>query len=299
MASLILFFIGMALCNLFSGLQAVPVSQNKDDVASKNETNKNIIQFYDERFDLSELKLAGDIMFSEAQLNDEVNDDDKKKDRNRRRRDTVGPVRPVATWKDGVVPYVFNFGMTDEQKKKIKWAMKIIERRSCIKFQETSFTDRPKHFLAITTGNGCYSTVGSSNFPLNILSLKFPNCFDCSSIVHELLHALGFFHEQQRMVRDKYVKINWKNIQPGQQYNFKKVKSLVDTDQTYDMRSLMHYKSYDFSSNGEPTIECINADGTACQLGGKWLRYSDTKKLNKVYGCKPKRFGYSSRYNNQ
>ena len=47
----------------------------------------------------------------------------------------------------------------------------------------------------------CYSTVGSSNFPLNILSLKFPNCFDCSSIVHELLHALGFFHEQQRMVR--------------------------------------------------------------------------------------------------
>ena len=40
-----------------------------------------------------------------------------------------------------------------EQKKKIRWSMSIIERRSCIQFKETSFKERPTQFLAIVTGN--------------------------------------------------------------------------------------------------------------------------------------------------
>jgi len=50
---------------------------------------------------------------------------------------------------------------------------------------------------------------------VNVLSLKYPNCFKCSSILHELIHSLGFYHEQQRIDRDEYVKINWDNISPG------------------------------------------------------------------------------------
>jgi hypothetical protein len=35
------------------------------------------------------------------------------------------------------------------------------------------------------------------------------------TIIHELLHALGFYHQQSATERDDYVRINWNNIEPG------------------------------------------------------------------------------------
>ena len=39
-------------------------------------------------------------------------------------------------------------------------------------------------------------------------------------IVHELLHTLGFFHEQARPDASKYVTINYANINPFRYNNF-------------------------------------------------------------------------------
>ena len=40
--------------------------------------------------------------------------------------------------------------------------------------------------------------------------------------MHEILHALGYYHEQSRLDRDDYVTINFANVREGYAINFKK-----------------------------------------------------------------------------
>lgn len=46
-----------------------------------------------------------------------------------------------------------------------------------------------------------------------------PLLFDLRSTMHELFHALGREHEHSRPDRDKYIRVNLSNVQPGKHTN--------------------------------------------------------------------------------
>lgn len=55
------------------------------------------------------------------------------------------------------------------------------------------------------------------------INLQSPGCVTKSgTVVHEMLHALGFLHEQNREERDNFVAIVDSNIRSGYEVNFKK-----------------------------------------------------------------------------
>jgi hypothetical protein len=66
----------------------------------------------------------------------------------------------------------------------------------------------------------CWSFVGKFG-GAQILSLeppdqKGPNCLENEGrAIHELMHALGIFHEHSRADRDTYIDVHYENIMPG------------------------------------------------------------------------------------
>ena len=80
-------------------------------------------------------------------------------------------------------------------------------------------------------------------------------CYQKSTIIHEFIHALGFYHEQNRPDRDDYITIIWDNIYEVQQYNFKRHYTSLTFNVPYDGKSIMHYRPRAWSKNGLNTIE--------------------------------------------
>jgi len=79
------------------------------------------------------------------------------------------------------------------------------------------------------------------------------SCLGKGTIVHELLHAAGLYHEQSRQDRDSYVTINYQNMASSSYSQFDKQSGNYYST-NYDYYSIMHYAANDFTVNGQPTI---------------------------------------------
>ena len=113
-------------------------------------------------------------------------------------------------------------------------------------------TRNDKAFVTIISGFGCSSSVGKYGGE-QFVTLG-TGCFSDHTIAHEFIHALGFWHEQNRPDRDQYVYIQQQFISWGNEHNFVKRRNSLTYGLPYDGLSIMHYQSSAFSINRNPTI---------------------------------------------
>jgi hypothetical protein len=110
------------------------------------------------------------------------------------------------------------------------------------------------------------------------------NC-TVATLLHEMGHATGFWHEQSRPDRNSYVTVNYSNIINVLQYasdqQFDDMQSLT----LYDWSSIMHYGAWGFSKNGAPTIESIPAGMPLSNNVG--YTASDIDAIKRLYGAAP------------
>lgn len=169
---------------------------------------------------------------------------------------------------------------------KINDAISKISGKTCLTFKEVGSSYGGDH-LKMHKGNGCWSKVGrrGGGQPLSLGR----GCDYVGVVMHELMHALGIWHEQSRMDRDRYVEVLWHNIKEGYEKNFDKYDhgKLDSLNLPYDFDSIMHYDKYLFSVDGKkPTI--IARRQIWRKLGGQLrgtLTNNDIKEIKALYGC--------------
>lgn len=190
-------------------------------------------------------------------------------------------------WPDRTIVYHINeedFGASVLQK--IRDAIAAIEGRTCLRFRERQ---NDEHAVIIQgTHSGCFSNVGLTGGRTQTLNLG-RGCYTIGTIIHEMLHTIGFFHMQSTHDRDNFVTINRENIIAGKEGNFHKytLASINDFGVAYDYGSVMHYSDIAFSKNGKKTIVPVQEGVEIGQRRG--LSDSDVTKLNKMY-CEPSDF---------
>ncbi|XP_023210903.1 bone morphogenetic protein 1-like isoform X2 [Centruroides sculpturatus] len=190
---------------------------------------------------------------------------------------------PNKLWDDGVIPYEINGNFSANYIKFILYAMDIWESKTCIKFVPAE----PIHKFRVTFTNvgdcGCCSNLGKIKEKQPII-LHEKQCTWVSTILHEMAHTMGFYHEQSRPDRDNFIKVLYENIEEKRKYQFRKISSdEADTlGFSYDFNSIMHYSS--FTSSGKEGMKALNKS-ISLKKPNKKLSKTDIAAANKLYKC--------------
>ncbi|KAJ8314965.1 LOW QUALITY PROTEIN: hypothetical protein KUTeg_007115, partial [Tegillarca granosa] len=191
-------------------------------------------------------------------------------------------------WPKGIVYYTFSDDINPLAKRGIRKAMKHITENTCIKFKKKK-NKHPDHIRFISEP-GCWSLIGRVGGEQK-LSLG-RGCEQTGTAIHEILHALGVWHEQSRPDRDNFVKVILDNVSPRFVKDFEKLNSNFTTNRgyPYDYSSIMHYSERSFTYTGGKTIRVI---GVGKELGleigqREELSNLDIAQIRDMYNCNEK-----------
>ncbi|XP_014829134.1 PREDICTED: meprin A subunit alpha-like [Poecilia mexicana] len=181
------------------------------------------------------------------------------------------------------IPYILTDSLDLNAKGVILQAFEEYRLRSCVDFKPY---EGESTYISFVKLSGCWSYVGDDGTGQNV-SIG-ARCDTKAIVQHELLHALGFYHEQSRSDRDDYVKIWWDEIEEGKGHNFNKYEDdfITDLNTPYDYESIMHYRPFSFNKNESiPTITTTIPYFN--DVIGQRLDFSevDITRLNRMYDC--------------
>ncbi|XP_038072979.1 blastula protease 10-like [Patiria miniata] len=201
----------------------------------------------------------------------------------KRRVDSVLSLR----WPQNVLPYLLDSDVNIEA---IRLGMNIWTEHTCVRFvpysQKSALELGHNNRVLFYRGSGCSSFVGMVGVGLQQISIGV-GCSNPGTVAHEIGHTLGWHHEQSRIDRDDYVTIHAENIYEDKKHNFVKydILRLDNHDLPYDVRSIMHYGSNYFSSNGLPTIVAHNLRDHYLMGNREYFTFYDMKMANVMFNC--------------
>ncbi|MFD4351486.1 Dot/Icm T4SS effector Zinc-dependent metalloprotease LegP [Nocardia sp. NPDC058518] len=159
----------------------------------------------------------------------------------------IGITGDQLRWPDATVPYEIDSALPDQQR--ITDAVAHWAANTRIRFIPRTATH--SDFVRFRPSTASRSHVGRRGGRQDI---ELSNTAPTGTVIHEMGHALGLWHEQSREDRNTFIEVRFANIAAANQHNFNQHITDGDDIGTYDFGSIMHYPATAFSTNGQATI---------------------------------------------
>lgn len=183
-------------------------------------------------------------------------------------------------WPGGVVPYEIDPAMPNQQR--VTDAVNYFSQNTPLRWQPHAGEANYVFFRRTTIGDGvCSSSVGM------VGGQQFINTDDlctANTLVHEMGHTIGFYHEQERQDRNQFVTVVYENIDKNRVGNYNLSSSEQDVG-FYDFASHMHYAATSFSRDGDVTIQTVPAGIPLSEP--PFFSAGDLDTLQRMYGSPP------------
>ncbi len=206
--------------------------------------------------------------------------------------------RSAYAWPKGLIPYTIDSDL-EWQRPLIEGAMVEWSEKTNIEFVDYNLNrERIKdtfgtdvvwriHIIRDNSG-GSASYVGLRKYSIEGLENAQPLWLSekarHETVLHELGHVIGLWHEHNRPDRDQYVKIFKQHVKEERLDNFHIGNGQMVGD--YDHQSIMHYSSSIFSNNGHPTfqaLDTIHISQRAYVGRSKHISQGDIEAVNAIY----------------
>ena len=200
------------------------------------------------------------------------------------RRD-VAPASSDQLWPDATVPYVIDSDVSDLQRQNVESAVAEWNDKTVISLVARTTEPNYVRFRNIAEGH-CRSRVGMVGGE-QVIGLPPTGC-SANAVSHEIGHAIGLWHEHQRVDRWKYVSIDVGNLDRSLDDWFKAEHPGSDF---YDFASVMHYSALTATANGGFVMDTI-PPGIDIPAAG--LSAGDIDGVARLYGQVPEKLTISS-----
>ncbi|CAJ0602546.1 unnamed protein product [Cylicocyclus nassatus] len=231
---------------------------------------------------LGKLLYQSDIVLTDEQFNDIIDDIEAKNGR-KKRQAVNKKIHGEQVWPNGVVYYYFHSQINVNISRLFMKGIAQWSSQTCIDFVENRFAIT--RIQIASHEEGCWTTVGPVMYKAQRLNLG-EGCDLIGSVVHEIGHILGFWHTQARMDRDRYILLLLENIERDEGKNFLISDSTKNENYgiPYDFGSVMHYGSKMFSVNDNHTMFPID-ERYIDTMGSPFISFYDLLMMNILYDC--------------
>jgi len=182
-----------------------------------------------------------------------------------------------------IIPFVYE-DTVKKVREYIEEAIEEFNKKTCIRFVPR--TDQ-EPYIRIGNYAGCSSLVGRVKSKGSQKLSLTKNCKKYTIVLHEIMHTLGFWHEQSRPDRDDYVTVFYENIKPERRGAFKKFEpyDVNSFNSPFDKDSIMMYGSFTYAINKTKGPSMVDKKTGLPIVKTMDFDKEDIHQINAMYKC--------------